>query len=447
MNKDQIINEIMNSPSKKVKLAAVDLDGVLRGKYIHLDKFKSAIEGGFGFCDVVFGWDVNDLCYENNEGMVTGWHTGYPDAPCDIDFSTFRKVPWDSDVPFFLVDFTGEKTRDLCPRTILKKTKAKANSMGFDPFFSAEFEWFNFRENMEELNDRDFRNPNPVDRGMFGYSILRANENKEYLNELFDQMSDFNVPIEGIHTETGPGVYEAAILYSDIVEAADRATLFKSGAKELGRDYGIIPTFMAKWNEKLPGSSGHIHQSLWRDGKNVFFGGDIKYSETMKHYMAGILHCLPELLPMYAPTINSYKRLVEGMWAPTTLTWGEDNRTCALRAIPGSPKSSRIEMRVTGADINPYLAMSACLASGLYGIENELELPTETKGNGYEDFSNGTLPKTLLEASNKMKSSKLARSFFGDHFVDHFCFTREWEWKQYMKAVTNWELKRYFEII
>ena len=161
--------------------------------------------------------------------------------------------------------------------------------------------------------------------------------------------------------------------------------------------------------------------------KNAFFAGDAKYSEVMRQYIAGILHCLPELLPMYAPNINSYKRLVEGMWAPTTLTWGEDNRTCAVRAIPGSQKSSRIEMRVTGADINPYLALSACLASGLYGIENELELPVETKGNGYEDFSHGTLPKNLLEASNKMRNSKIARSLFGDHFAksDHGLFTAQ----------------------
>ena len=321
--------------------------------------------------------------------------------------------------------------------------------MGLTRFFHKSSNGFNFRENSEELNDRSFVDPAPITRGMFGYSLLRASKNRDFFNDIFDLLLKFNVPIEGLHTETGPGVYEAAIIYSDIVLAADRAALFKAGVKEIGHNHGIMPTFMAKFNETLPGCSGHIHQSLWKGKENVFYDEKTpnKMSETMKHYMAGVLKLLPELLPLYAPTINSYKRLVEGMWAPTTLTWGLDNRTCALRAIMGSNKSSRVEMRVPGSDVTPHLAMAACLASGLYGIENKLALQEETKGNGYEDFSNGKLPSNLLEASNKMKSSELARELLGNEFVEHFCRTREWEWAQYGKVVTDWELKRYFEII
>lgn len=449
---NKIIKEVLAHPSKKVKLAVIDLDGILRGKYIHFDKFQSAIEGGFGFCDVIFGWDSADVCYENTDTKAfTGWHTGFPDIPCRIDLETYRNVPWDNDVPFFLADV---KTKNggpspLCPRTILKKAKEKAVALGFNPIFSQEFEWFNFKETSEDLNDRNFKDPNPLTRGMFGYSLLRSSKNRAFFNDLFDLMLKFKVPIEGLHTETGPGVYEAAIIYSDIVEAADRATLFKAGVKEIGHNHGIMPTFMAKWSDALPGCGGHIHQSLWKDNKNVFYDEKAPHymSQTMKHYMAGVLKLLPELLPLYAPTINSYKRLVEGMWAPTTLTWGLDNRTCALRAIMGSNKSSRVEMRVPGSDVTPHLAMAASLASGLYGIENKLELQEGTLGNGYEDFSNGKLPSNLIEASNKMKSSKAAREIFGDDFVEHFCRTREWEWRQYSKSVTDWELKRYFEII
>ena len=168
----------------------------------------------------------------------------------------------------------------------------------------------------------------------------------------------------------------------------------------------------------------------------------------MEHYIAGILHCLPEILPLYAPTINSYKRLTEGAWAPTTLTWGIDNRTCAVRAIPGSLKSTRIEMRVPGSDANPYLAMAASLASGLYGIKNKLPLKiSATQGNGYEDKQNGTLSKHLGEATQKMKNSKLAIELFGENFVRHFTKTRDWEWNQHLNSVSDWELKRYFEII
>ena len=171
-------------------------------------------------------------------------------------------------------------------------------------------------------------------------------------------------------------------------------------------------------------------------------------STLMESYMAGQLFCLPSILPMFAPTVNSYKRLVEGAWAPTTLTWGIDNRTTALRALPGSSSATRLETRVVGSDSNPYLAMAACLASGLYGIKNKLKLKTPaTVGNGYADVQHGILPKNLWEATQNMKQSPLATELFGKEFVDHFTATREWEWKQFSKVVTDWELKRYLEII
>jgi glutamine synthetase len=288
--------------------------------------------------------------------------------------------------------------------------------------------------------------------GMFGYSVLRASQQSAYFHDLFDMLKKFNVPLEGIHTETGPGVYEAAILYTGLPEAADRAVLFKSGVKEIAHRHGILATFMAKCSETLPGCSGHVHQSLWsKDGKqNLFYDKKNKtgISAIMENYIAGQLFCLPHILPMYAPTINSYKRLVEGAWAPTTLTWGIDNRTTALRALPGSAYSTRLETRVVGSDSNPYLAMAACLASGLYGIRKKLALKIPaTTGNGYADKKNGLLPANLWESSQAMKQSAVAKELFGETFVEHFAGTREWEWRQFSKNVTDWELKRYLEII
>ena len=208
---------------------------------------------------------------------------------------------------------------------------------------------------------------------------------------------------------------------------------------------------MAKINENLPGCGGHVHQSLWDEDskKNLFFDGKDKHkmSELMQHYVAGQMFCLPQLLPMYAPTINSYKRLVEGAWAPVTLTWGVDNRTVALRVLSNGDKSCRLETRVIGADANPYLAMAAALASGLYGIKNKMKLQAPTAGNGYLDFSNGELPRTLQEATTAMKNSAVASEILGEAFTEHFTLTREWEWKQHLKSVTDWEYKRYFEII
>jgi glutamine synthetase len=287
---------------------------------------------------------------------------------------------------------------------------------------------------------------------MFGYSVLRASQNSAFFHDLFDLLGQFNVPIEGIHTETGPGVYEAAILYAGLPEAADRAVLFKSGVKEIAHRHGLLATFMAKFSEHLTGCSGHVHQSLWSaNGKqNLFYDKKSKtgMSALMESYIAGQLHCLPYTLPIYAPTVNSYKRLVEGAWAPTTLTWAVDNRTTALRALPGSEASTRLETRVVGSDANPYLAMAVCLASGLYGIKKKMKLKIPaTAGSGYQDKQHGVFPRNLWEATQAMKESPIARELFGEEFVSHFAATREWEWRQFSKVVTDWELKRYLEII
>jgi glutamine synthetase len=448
----EIIEQVKASDHNKVKLAVADLDGVLRGKYINKAKFLSAAESGFGFCTVVFGWDCADVCYDNVE--FTGWHTGYPDVEAHIDLSTFRTVPWDDNVPFFLADFHDGKGKALavCPRQLLKTVVQRANDAGYSPSMGFEFEFFNFRETPQSLHEKGFRNLEPLTPGMFGYSLLRASANQEYFAALMDEMYKFGVPLEALHTETGPGVLEAAILYSKAVEAADRAILFKAAAKEIGGGLGIMPTFMAKISPDLPGCSGHLHQSIWTmDGKqNLFYDEQdpLQMGETFKHYLAGQMHCLPHILPFFAPTVNSFKRLVEGMWAPTTVTWGADNRTTAFRVLSGGTKSTRLETRVPGADINPYLAGAAAIASGMYGVANKLELTEERiTGNGYAAKDAVTLPRNLLEATEKMMRSEVAREMFGNEFIDHFGNSRLWECREFQKSVSDWELQRYFETV
>lgn len=449
MTQQEIINYVNNHPSGKVKLAIADIDGVLRGKYISKQKFMSLLEGDLGFCDVVFGWDMADVCYDN--ASFTGWHSGYPDAKAKLDLSTFRKIPWENDIPFFLAEFI-EEAAEVCPRNVLKRVIEEADKQGFKPFFSQEFEWFNFEETPASIHEKGFQNLTPLTPGMFGYSLLRSSLRNDFMTNIFEQLTKFDIPLEGLHTETGPGVYEAAITYSDILSAADRAILFKTSIKEIANKLGIMATFMAKINENLPGCSGHVHQSLWDlDEKNNLFydeNAPNHISPLMECYMAGQLHCLPHILPMVAPTINSYKRLVEGAWAPTTLTWAVDNRTVALRALPLGKKSCRLETRVVGSDTNPYLALAACLAAGLYGIRHQLKLnQPATVGNGYRDLRNGILPSNLHEATQAMKNSAIAKELFGETFVQHFTQTRDWEWRQHAKVVTDWELKRYFEIV
>ena len=452
MSTSEIIDYVKNHPAGKVKIAFTDIDGILRGKYIATEKFLAVAENGLSVCDVIFGWDVADVAYDN--AAYTGWHSGYPDTPASIDLATFRKIPWENELPFFLGDMSESQQREnfVCPRQLLKKIIAETEKEGIAPFFSQEFEWYNFIETPQSAQDKQFRNLTPLTPGMFGYSILRSTLKNEFFTDLFELLRKFDIPIEGLHTETGPGVYEAAIKYSEILEAADRAVLFKTAVKEIAYKHNAMACFMAKVDENLPGCGGHIHQSLWDKNtkKNIFYDEDdsMKMSSQMKSYIAGQLFCLPHILPMFAPTINSYKRLVEGAWAPTTLTWGIDNRTVALRALPAGSKSSRLETRVIGSDVNPYLAMAASLASGWYGITHKLELTQPpTLGNGYREFAYGTLPRDLNEATGLMKNSEVAKELFGAAFVNHFTQTREWEWKQHLKAVTDWELKRYFEII
>ncbi len=441
---------VRKSGTGKVKVAVSDIDGILRGKYLHRDKFFGAADGGFGFCDVVFGWDSHDACYDNTQ--VTGWHHGFPDALARIDLDTARQVPWDGGVPFFLGEFVNADGSpfSVCPRQTLKRVLKRAEKLGFAAMAGMEFEWFNFAETPQSWAAKRGAGPEPITPGMFGYSLLRMADQRGFFNALMDDMAAFGVPIEGLHTETGPGVYEAAITFSGALEAADRAILFKTGAKEIGKRFGVMPSFMAKWNAALPGCSGHIHQSLSDGRKNLFF--DAKASRSMsklfESYLAGQVACLMEFAPMFWPTINSYKRLVDGFWAPVKPTWGIDNRTASFRVIAGAPKSTRLETRCPGADVNPYLAMAAVIAAGLHGVEQGLKLtapPITGTNQGAEHIPRA--PRSLIRSVQNFKASSIARDWLGDTFVDHFAATREWEHRQWQDAVTDWELKRYFEII
>ena len=445
---------VQQSSAMKVKVAVSDIDGVLRGKYLHRDKFLGATEpypaGGFGFCDVVLGWDMMDATYDNTS--ATGWQHGFPDALARLDFNTARHVPWDSDVPFFLGEFVNAdgSAHAQCPRQALKRVLARAKKMGFTVMTGMEFEWFNFLETPQGWADKKGVRPQQLTPGMFGYSLLRMNQNQAFFNAIIDQMLAFKVPIEGLHTETGPGVYEAAIGFSEALEQADRAVLFKTGAKEIGARFGIMPSFMAKPLQGLPGCSGHIHQSLSDGTSNLFFDphSGRKMSPLFESYLAGQVACMMEFAPMIWPTINSYKRLVDGFWAPVKPTWGLDNRTASFRVIAGSPKATRLETRCPGADVNPYLAMAAVIAAGLDGVEKGLKLSTPpiTGTNlGAENIPRA--PRTLIETTRIFERSTIARDWLGDGFVDHFAATRDWEWRQWLDAVTDWEMKRYFEII
>jgi glutamine synthetase len=434
----------------KAKIGGFDIDGVWRGKYVSREKFFSAAEGGLGFCDVVFGWDLADELYDN--AKVTGWHTGYPDALAKIDADTGRVIPWEPDTAAFIVDFWNADGTpyEASPRQLLHRVGRRAREMGFLPRFGSEYEYFIFRETPQSLREKRFADLTPLSPGMFGYSWLRSSAHAALVHAIIDGCNAFEIPVEGMHTETGPGVYETAVLYDDLERAADKAALFKTVAKEICARHGLIACFMAKWNPRLPGCSGHVHQSLWdRKGTQNRFhdpAAQDGMGRTLRHYLGGQVALMPELTALYWPTINSYKRSVENTWAPTTASWGRENRTCAIRVIGGSPKSTRVEYRQLGADMNPFIGMAASLAAGLWGIEKEMEPPPPCEGNAYS-VPAAPLPRNLRDAVDLLKRSERAREILGEGFVDHYVRTREWEVRQYERAVTNWELERYFELV
>ncbi len=432
-----------------VKVGLFDNDGVMRGKYMSKSKFFSSLEHGFAFCDVVLGWDVKDQLYDN--AQYTGWHTGYPDAPVRIIPESCRDVLDEDGMLLFIAEFT-EDAEKVCPRATLRRVLQLADKMGFNVQAAFEYEFFLFNETPHSAREKGFSNLETITPDWFGYSMIRNSTYSGLYKSILAMGEKMDFPIESIHSETGPGVIEAAIAVDQAINAADKAALFKTYMKVLAQKNDLLATFMAKWSNDYPGQSGHIHISLQnKDGSSTFFkaNNDLNMSDIQRHFLAGQQRLMPEILCMIAPTINSYSRMVPGFWAPTEATWGVENRTTALRLIKGSEKSQRVEYRIGAADANPYLALAAALASGLYGIAQQWEPFDQVLGNAYDQQhpQELQLPHTLWEAAQRFKASTAAREMFGNEFVDHFAASREWEEREFRKHVTDWELNRYFEII
>ena len=460
----QQVSSLREQGVRHAKLGFTDVDGVLRGKYLSVDKLEGLVDGAAGFCDCVLGWDVNDVLYD--DARFTGWHTGFPDAQYRLDPATLRTLPGEG-TAFWLADFVAAASADasagtdrdhalhpICPRSRLKSVLERAAELGFGARMGFEYEFFVFRETPASVREKGYRDLTPLTPGNFGYSILRASSEGERFRGLLDYTEALGTPLEGLHCETGPGVWEGALAVADALEAADRANLFKTFSKVHLAQQDLMATFMARWSMDYPGQSGHVHVSLVDEsGRSLFHdaGAERGIGALQRQFVAGLEARMGELAVMFAPTINSYTRLVPGYWAPTGATWGVENRTCAIRVIPGSAKSQRVEFRAAGADANPYLAAAAILAAGLSGIEEGLEPSDAVAGNAYE-IQDGLpperrLPTNLRDAAKRFRASTIARRWFGDDFVDHFTTSRLWEVREYERHVDDWQLSRYFEII
>jgi glutamine synthetase len=432
-----------------VMVGVVDLDGTLRAKQLSAEKVRRALEGELRFCDVVLGFDSNDAVYENT--TITGWHTGFPDVPVRIALETARPLPGDRPSYLLLADYGGRLER-VCPRGTLRRVLERARDMGLRVAAAFEYEFMLLEETPYTLREKGYRGLRPITPGAFAYSAVRSSVWRELYDEIIATCEMIRAPLEALHAESGPGALEAAIKVDDALEAADRAVVFKTFAKTVAERRGLMATFMSRWSPDWPGQGGHVHVSLQDlEGTPLFHDGERPHgmTEVMRHFVGGAQALLPDLCALLAPTVNSYARLAPGAWAPTTATWGIENRTCALRVISGSPSSQRLEHRVPGADANPYLAGAAVIASGLWGIEHQLDPSAPVVGNAYEQprETGPALPGSLGDAATRLAGSPAAAELLGAEFVEHFVRTREWEEAEFRRAVTDWELQRYLEVI
>src|SRR2546421_1669897 len=444
-----------------VKIGASDIEGVFRGKRVAAQHFLNSLEDGFAQCDVIFGWDIAEAVLPNLK--FSNWEHGFSDILMKPDLSTFALVPWEENVSCCMCELWTEH-RDpvtISPRYVLNNVLERARSMGFEASSAAELEFRFFRETMVSLREKDY-GPNllPLNPGFNCYSISQASADEHLLGRIARMMRDYGIFIEGYNREHGPGMYEMNLRYDNALASGDKTMLFKAGVKEICHQMGLTASFMAKWNDQEDGSSGHSHVSLWdlSRERNLFWDENAEghMSGIMRQFLAGVLEKLPEFMALYAPVINSYKRYVEGTWAPLNTTWGMDNRTCSIRIINNGRRAIRIENRVPGADANFYLVFAATLASGLYGIEQKLEVPARLDGNAYDAATVAralekghirSLSRNLTEATDLFEKSEFAREYLGNDFVDHYTATRRWEVKEYEKAVTNWDRRRYLELI
>ncbi|RKF80730.1 Type-1 glutamine synthetase 2 [Golovinomyces cichoracearum] len=469
----------------KVKVAGVDADGLLRGKVMSKEKFLSIAKSGFGFCSGIFRWDMLDDMYPDDL-LIKGKNTiDMPDMLAFPDLKTFRRIPWENNIPFFLVSFHDpiRKTpMPACPRGLLKSTMEKLKAHGFGAMAGVEYEFAQFRVPPADLSgpaspqnrvsiakyleNNSVSSLPPLTEGRFGYSITRSQQNSEYFYSIFDSCKKFNCDIEGWHSETGPGVFEAALSYDEVQQLADKASLFKHAVKSIAIQYGITPCFMAKPWQNLPGNSGHMHISLVdAEGKNIFareekdpaapYEDVANLSDLGRHFLAGLLDGLPDIMPIFAPTINSYKRLDERFWAPVTVSWGLEHRASSIRIIApptSKPGGTRFEVRVPGADTNPYYVLATIVALGWRGIEKKLAIrhPPMAKEVSAEASGNPSLrlARTLNEANERfLRKDSVAREIFSDEFVDHFGCTRRHEIRLFEQTVTDWEFRRYIETV
>jgi glutamine synthetase len=429
-----------------------DMQGRLVGKRLDAHFYVEHVaREGSHHCSYLLGTDVDMNTLPGFK--ITSWRTGYHDFQVRPDHTTLRPAPWLEKTAIVIGDvYTDEGAPvEEAPRRILQRQVERLAALGYTAKVASELEFYLFRDTYEAARGRHYQDMTPYGTYIQDYHILATTKEEGILRQIRNAMNAASIPVEGSKGEWGFGQEELNLAYADPVEMADRHVLYKHGAKEIAALNGVAITFMSKWSAAQAGSSFHLHSSLWDSaGRPAFWDESqpLGMSETFQHYLAGQLAYTRELMYFYAPFVNSYKRYREGTFAPIRLVWGHDNRTCGLRVI-GEHGSLRVENRVPGADANPYLAFAATLAAGIAGIQQRLELPEMFTGDAYEEGQRNTprVPGALYEAIHMWEQSQLAREAFGERVVEHYLNAAREEQAAYDRAVTDWELDRYFERI
>jgi glutamine synthetase len=450
INVDELLRRIDTGEIDTVISAVCDMQGRLVGKRVTGSFFaEHCLEHGTHFCTYLLGTDME---MNTPDGFaLMNWESGYGDYLARADWETLRVIPWLEKTALVLADAVVEETGELvpvAPRSILRRQIERCEERGLRPKMATELEFYVLSDTYEGAQAKGFANLQRFGWYNEDYHLLQATKAEPLYRKFRNLMTEAGVPIEFSKGEAAPGQHEVNIHYSDALEAADRAALFKHGAKEIAYQDGLAVTFMAKPDHTWTGSSGHIHVSLWdEEGERSLFpaeGSPKEMSETMRWFLGGLIACARELSLLVAINVNSYKRYATASWAPVSIVWARDNRTVGFRIV-GSGSGLRIENRFPGGDANPYLSFAAVLAAGLHGIDQQIEPPVEFKGNGYVAKGVPRVPRALYEAIEAFEESTVARQAFGDEVVEHYLNAARVEQEAYDNVVTDWERERYLE--
>lgn len=431
-----------------VLVCMVDMQGRLMGKRFHIRNFIDHAHVETHCCNYLL---ATDLEMATPDGYASAsWRDGYGDYVLQPDLTTLRLVPWLEGTAMILCDVLDHKTHTPVlhsPRAVLKRQIERLDALGFTAMMASELEFFLFEQSYETIRKSGFRDLVPISGYNEDYHILQTTKEEVVMRTLRNYLFAAGIPVENTKGEAEAGQEEINIRYAPALDCADHHTIAKHATKEIAWQKGYAASFLSKWHHTRVGSSAHIHMSLWRGDIPAFFDPDGKWgmSLLMRQFMAGIIKYAPEYTVFLAPYINSYKRFMKGTFAPTKAVWSVDNRTAGFRLCGDDTKAVRVECRIGGSDINPYLAQAALLAAGLKGIEDKLELPPPTNGDVYQDGAARQIPATLREAIDKLRNSSMLREAMSDAVIDHYVRCAEWEQEEFDRVVTDWEVARGFE--